>query len=223
MKLLSTIATLMLALALSGCANTANNKTDHDYSAFRASKPRSILVLTPKNQSPDIAASHSFVSQVTFPLAEAGYYVFPVAVVEETFKQNGLTQAEDINAVSLAKLHSIFGADAVLYLTVTDYGTSYQVINSDTRVSATARLVDARNGKALWNGSATASSNEAQSNSNNSLLGILITAAVSQISDTVFDKAHDVSAITSTRLLAAGKPGGLLYGPRSPQYGKQGL
>lgn len=39
----------------------------------------------------------------TLPLAEAGYYVLPVAMVEETFQQNGLTNANDIRAVSLPK------------------------------------------------------------------------------------------------------------------------
>lgn len=209
---------LGMALLLSGCAT--KDKTNHDYGAFKESKPRSILVLLPKNESPDISASHSFISEVTFPLAEAGYYVFPVALVEETFKQNGLTHADEMNAVSLVKLHQIFGADAVLYLNITDYGTSYQVIASDTRVTASARLVDARSAKTLWSGTATASSQEQKNNSGGGILAILISAAITQISDTTFDKAHEVAAVTSVRLLAAGKPGGMLYGPRSPEYGK---
>jgi hypothetical protein len=218
MKTLLVIFSLGMTLLLSGCAT--KDKTNHDYAAFKESKPRSILVLLPKNKSPDINASHSFISEVTFPLAEAGYYVFPVAVVEETFKQNGLIHADEMNTASLAKLHQIFGADAVLYLNITEYGTSYQVIASDTRVTASARLVDARNAKTLWSGSATASSNEQQNNSGSGILSTLITAAITQISNTAFDKAHDVAAVTSVRLLAAGKPGGMLYGPRSPEYGK---
>lgn len=221
MKSLLVIFSLGMALLLSGCAT--KGKADHDYTAFKESKPRSILVLLPKNESPDINASHSFISEVTFPLSEAGYYVFPVAVVEETFKQNGLTHADDINSVSLAKLHQIFGADAVLYLNITDYGTSYQVISSDTKVTASARLVDARTAKTLWSGSATASSNEGKQNSGGGIWGILISAAITQISDTTFDKSHEVAAVTSVRLLAAGGSGGMLYGPRSPKYGKTGL
>lgn len=206
---------------LGGCSSGKHQATD--YSAFRESKPRSILVLPPKNQSPDIGASHSFLSEVTMPLAESGYYVFPVAVVEETFKQNGVTNPDDMSAVPLAKVREIFDADAVLYITVTDYGTSYQVVNSDTRVTATARLVDLRTGKQLWSGGATASSNEGQNNNGGGLLGILITAAVTQIANTVTDRAHDIAGVTSNRMLSAGASGGLLYGPRSPQYGKTAL
>ncbi|MFZ1872847.1 DUF799 domain-containing protein [Serratia sp. D1N4] len=211
--LLAAVAVLLLA----GCAK----KAPYDYAAFHASKPKSILVLPPISQSPDIKASHSVLSSATLPLAEAGYYVLPVAVVEETFQQNGLTNANDIRAVSTQKLHKIFGADAVLYLDVTQYGTSYIVIDSETRVTVNAKLVDLRTGKQLWAGSATASSNENNNNSGGGLVGMLITAAVAQVVNTISDKGYDIGAITNTRLLAAGQDGGILYGPRSPKYANQ--
>lgn len=220
MKGISALLTLALTLIVTGC--TTNKTPPADYSAFRESKPRSILVLPPKNESPEVNASHGFLSTVTLPLAESGYYVFPVAVVEETFKQNGATNPQDISAIPLKKLHDIFGADAVMYITLTQYGTSYQVISSDTRVSAAARLVDLRTGKELWTGIATASSNESQSNNGGSLLGMLITAAVTQIAHSATDKSWDVAQVASARLFSAG-PGGLLYGPRSPKYGQTAL
>ncbi|WP_454877709.1 DUF799 domain-containing protein [Serratia inhibens] len=212
--LFSVIATLLLT----GCTKQA----PYDYAAFHESKPKSILVLPPVNHSPDVKASHSVLSTTTLPLAEAGYYVFPVAVVEETFQQNGLTNANDIRTVSIQKLHSIFGADAVLYLDVTQYGTSYMVINSETRVTVNAKLVDLRNGKQLWAGVASASSNENNNNSSGGLLGMVISAAVAQIVDTISDKGFDIGAIANTRLLSAtGGNGAILYGPRSPHYAGQ--
>lgn len=107
-----------------------------------------------------------------------------------------------------------------MYITIKDYGTSYQVVNSDTRVTATARLVDLRSDKELWKGGATASTNEGQNNSGGGLLGILITAAVTQIANSATEKAHDIAGITSVRMFDAGANGGLLYGPRSPKYGQ---
>ncbi|WP_145542018.1 DUF799 domain-containing protein [Yersinia alsatica] len=216
MKSIFAICAVMMALLLTGCAKPIQQQ---DYSAFKQSKPKSILVLLPQNQSPEVAASHGMLSQVTYPLAEAGYYVLPVAVVEETFKQNGMTNAGDIHAVSPAKLHKIFGADAVLYITVLQYGTSYQIITSDTRVTANAKLVDLRTGKLLWSGSATASSNEGD-NSSGGVIDMLVQAAVTQISNTLTDHSHDIAGVTSTRMLTAGTPNGILYGPRSPNYGK---
>lgn len=217
MKRVLTFLSVTAILLLSGCAK----QTPYDYAAFHESKPKSILVLPPMNQSPDVKASHSVLASATLPLAEAGYYVMPVAVVEETFLQNGLTNANDIRAVSPKKLHQIFGADTVLYLDVTQYGTSYMVISSETRVTVAARLVDLRNGKQLWAGTATASSNEGNNNSGG-LLGMVISAAISQIADTISDKGFDIGAIANTRLLSAtGQNGAILYGLRSPHYASQ--
>lgn len=215
MRYLKLAASLLAAMLLSGCVSP---KTV-DYSAFKESKPRSILVMPPVNESPDVNATYSLFSQVTFPLAEAGYYVLPVALVDETFKQNGLTNANDIQETSPAKLREIFGADAAMYVKVTQYGTSYMVIASQTVVTATAKLVDLRSGTTLWTGTATASSDEGNNNGGGGLIGLLITAAVKQIINSSTDAGHPIAGITSQRLLSAGQPAGLLYGPRSPRYG----
>ncbi|GKX57537.1 lipoprotein [Leminorella grimontii] len=206
---------VIAALLLSGCVQ----KKTYDYTAFRQSQPKSILVLLPTNESPEVNAGYGVLSQVTLPLAEAGYYVFPVALVENTFKQNGVSNAAEMHAVSPQKLREIFGADAVLYMNVTDYGSSYMVIASDTRVTVSGRLIDIRNGQQLWSGSATASTNENNSGGGN-IFGMLISAAINQIGNTLMDKSYDMAGIADARLLSAGRPGGILYGPRSPKYGK---
>lgn len=212
------VGTLLLILSglLAGCATPPS----YDYTAFRQQRPTSILVLPPQNHSPDIKASYSLLSQVTYPLAESGYYVFPVAVVDETFRQNGLANPGDIHAVNPAKLRQIFGADAALYLDVQQYGTTYMILSSDTVVSVEGKLVDLRTGQVLWTGSASASSNEQRSSSGGGLAGMLIQAMIDQVANTLSDKGHEIAGITSSRLLFAGRPGGLLYGPRSPKYGK---
>jgi hypothetical protein len=206
----------LLALAvLGGCVSP---KTV-DYSAYKQSRPKTILVLPPLNNSPDVKASYSLLSQVTYPLAEAGYYVLPIALVDETFRQNGLTTPADIHQAPANKLQEIFGADAALYITVTDYGTRYMIINSETVVTASAKLVDLKSGTTLWTGSARASSEEGGNNSGGGLIGILITAAVKQVINSSTDAGHPIAGVTSARLLSAGQPAGLLYGPRSPKYG----
>ena len=218
MNIRTTLSIAALTALLGACANPS---APFDYSAFKQSQPKSILVLPPLNESPDVNAVNGMLSQTTLPLSEAGYYVFPVAVVRQTFRQNGLENPADIHAVQLNKLHDIFGADAVLYIKVKQYGTSYQVIASDTRVTAEAILVDGRSGQQLWKGSATASSTEGQSN--NSLLGALIQAAIQQVVDNLGDKSHRIAGITSSRLLSGGQRNGILYGPRSPKYQQDGV
>lgn len=207
----------LAALLLGGCAAPAK----YDYSAFKESRPASILVLPPLNGSPDIKATYSMLAQTTWPLAESGYYVLPVTLVDETFRQNGLQTPADIHELPAAKLREIFGADTALYIHVKQYGTSYMVVSSETRVTAEARLVDLRNGRTLWTGSATASSAEGDNNSGG-LIGMLVKAVINQIADSLSNRAHGIAAITAYRLLAAGRPNGILYGPRSPMYMKDG-
>lgn len=209
------LALLAVAGLAAGCAAPPKNV---DYAAFKESKPRSILVLPPLNESPDVTATYSMLSQVSYPLAEAGYYVLPVALVDETFRQNGLTTPGDIHAVPPPKLRDIFGADAALYITVTDYGTKFQVVNSATVVSAKAKLVDLRTGGTLWTGAASAS-NSQSGNAGGGLVGMLVAAAVAQVINSVSDASYSVAGATSQKLLSAGSPGGILYGPRSARYG----
>ena len=212
------LATLLACGLLAACATPPR----FDYTAFRESRPASILILPPVNSSPDVGATYSLLSQTTAPLAESGYYVLPVTLVDETFRQNGLDTPAEIHQVGLPKLREIFGADAALYIDIKQYGTTYAVIVAETRVTAEGRLVDLRSGKVLWTGSATASSNEGNNNSNGGLVGLLVQALITQIADTLSNRGHQIAGIASHRLLAAGRPNGILYGPRSPLYLKDG-
>ncbi|MFN4267160.1 MAG: DUF799 domain-containing protein [Aquabacterium sp.] len=210
-------ALAIMATLLAGCATPPPQK---DYSAFKQAKPASILVLPPVNLSPDVNATFSMLSHATLPLAESGYYVMPVALVNETFKQNGLANPPEMHEAPLSKLREIFGADAAMYIQVTRYGTTYTVLNSAAVVSASARLVDLRTGTELWTGTATASN--ADNNNQGGLAGMLISALVKQVMNNLTDASHSVANVTSMQLLSAGRPNGLLYGPRSPKYGQEG-
>jgi len=214
--MLRRLSIFALTLLLAACAAPRH---DIDYSAFRASKPASILVLPPLNTSVEPEAVAAVLAQATRPLAESGYYVVPVAAMYETFLQNGLSQAEDIHQLPADKLRDIFGADAALYMTVNEYGASYAVLLSTVKVSLSATLVDLRTGARLWSGAKILQ----QSNNSNSgsLLGMLISAAVNQVVNDLSDASYALTGTVSQQLLGAGSPGGILYGPRSPHYAQQ--
>lgn len=204
-------------LLLQGCATPSK---PYDYTAYKEAKPASILVLPPVNGTPEVQATPSVMAQLTQPLAESGYYVLPVSLVDETLKSNGMHTADDAHQIPAAKLREIFGADAGLYVKVTRYGTVYKVLNSETAVTLEARLVDLRNGRLLWEGSAGASSAEQSNSSQGGLVGMLVKAVVDQIVAASTDLSHPMAGMASQRLLTAGRPNGLLVGPRSPHYGK---
>lgn len=209
------LAGFALLTLLGGCTST---KGPGPYeAAFRQYHPRSIVVLPPLNNTNDLRATYSLMSSATAPLAESGYYVFPVAIVDQTFKENGLTQPAEMHQASPAKLNEIFGADAALYLTVTQYGARSALLGGDITVQVEGVLIDTRTGSKLWEGKASASDAENKQNQNNSLLGLLISGILSNVVNTLSDPGYRVGRIANARLLSAGS-GGLLYGPRSPKY-----
>ena len=217
-QLFSKLAISLCAVFLmAGCAT----KTPYDYSAYKASRPRSILVLPPVNNSPEVTATYSVMSFVTKPLSEAGYYVMPVGMVAQAFKENGLTQPTDMHQTAPEKLREIFGADAALYITVTKFGSTYTVLNSETLVRVEGKLMDLKSGATLWQGSAQATSAEAQQQQQGGLAGLLISAIIKQVMASTFDESHKYSGVATERLLTPNAPqNGLLYGPRSPNFGK---
>ncbi len=197
----------LLALVFSGCATTLPPK---DYTELRRSNPHSILVLPPLNETTDVGATYSLLTTTTQPLAELGYYVFPVAMVDRYFKENGLNLSGEMHQVPLDKLREVFGADAVLYITIQEFGSKYQVLASNTIVRAKAHLADCRTGVTLWEGSAQVVYS-GQSG--------LLEAVVTQIMNKFIDQSHGVAAMASVQLFLS--PGqGLLKGPRHPEYGK---
>lgn len=210
------LAALSLAAVLAGCATQQHSSID--YSALRAAKPATMLVLPPLNDSPDVKATATVWAHATRPLAEAGYYVLPVTLVNETFRQNGVTTSHDAHQIPYAKLHEYFGADAGVYIKVKRYGTSYAVISTQTRVDVEAEVVDLRTGQSLWKGSAFSTSGE--QSSGGSVAAILVSALVSQVVSTTTDAAANHAVIANARLFSPLRRDGLLPGPRSPQYGQ---
>ena len=212
--LASAAAALML---LTGCSTPPKPV---DYTAFLQAKPSTLLVMPPLNESPDVKATPSLWSHATLPLAEVGYYVLPVTLVDETLRQNGVTTAADAHAIARDKLRDYFGADAAVYITVRRYGTTYAVLVSDTTVVAEARIVDLRSGELLWAGSAQASSAENSQQNQGGLVGLLVAAVAKQIVDTATDAAYNYAGVASGRLFGGPRYNGVLPGPRSPSKGQ---
>ena len=209
-------AVLGLAI-LGGCATKV---PPYDYAAFMKAKPATLLVMPPVNESPEVNATSGVWSHATLPLSEAGYYVLPVTLVDETFRQNGVFSANDAQDIPSAKLREFFGADAAVYMKIKKYGTSYAVLASETRVEVEARIVDLRSGELLWQGKAVATSAEEQQQSQGGLVGLLVTAIVKQIIGTATDASYKYAGVANQRLLGAPRYNGVLPGPRSPNYGK---
>ena len=199
----------LLTGLLGGCQTTSEPE---DTSAFEELMPRSILVLPPTNESVEVNASYSYLTTMTRPLAEKGFYVFPVALVDVLMKENGLPQPEDMHTVSLEKIDEVFGADAVMYVHIKEFGQKFELLKSVTRVEAEARLVDVASGTELWRDDVKV----AQSNNSNNqygLLGALVEAAVAQVVSEKADNTHPAARVANQQLVNS-----MLLGPLHPGF-----
>ncbi|NUE67329.1 GNA1162 family protein [Snodgrassella sp. ESL0253] len=220
MRLRQLLLPLSIIALLSACASNHHRVQPRDYSKFQQSNPHSILVMLPTNSSVDVKAPYAVMAQTTQPLAESGYYVFPVALVHETFKDNGLNDGAEIQAADLKKIRQVYNPDAILYLNVEDYGTKYKVISSVTTVTVNAKLVDAKDGSVIWTGRKNITVDSSNNSNNNGLFSLMVNAVITQISDKVSDRAYKIAGVVDTDLLSAQERDGILYGPYSPKYKK---
>jgi hypothetical protein len=177
--------------------------------------PRSILVLPPLNESTNVNAPYVYLSTVSRPLAECGYYVFPVAVIDALMKENGLPDAGEMHKVPLNKIKEVIGDDAVLYVTIEDWGQKYQVVSSTTVVKARAKLVDVATGVTLWTG--TEQMSQGSGGGEKGTIGMLVAALVTQVVASMTDPTHDISR-QATSAMVFNQSNGLPLGPRHPQY-----
>ena len=205
-KQLSVISVMAMLLLASGCAV----KGPYDYTALKAAKPRSIVVIPPQNNTVEVNAPYIYLSTISKPLAEKGYYVFPVSVIDHFLKENGLPTPAEMNSVPLDKIREHIGADAVLYVSIEDWGQKYNVISSNAVVSIGLRLVDTRSGELLWD--AKSSAVYKPDNSGGGLAGLLIGAIVNQVAGSLVDNTPELSRTANNTAIYA-RNQGLLNGP----------
>jgi hypothetical protein len=191
-------------MLLSGCA-----VKPYDYTAFNASKPKSILVIPPTSDSTDINSTYTFLSTISKPLAERGYYVFPVAVIDTLMKENGLPTPGEMNNVPLEKIRAVTGADAVMYVNINQWGQKFQLISSVTIIDSDVRLVDSSTGTLLWE--AKIQAQQGSSDGGGGIAGAIIGAIAEQIASAIVDKTYGLSAQTNM-LIVSNKTNGIPQG-----------
>lgn len=139
------VALATVGFALGGCAPAPK-----DYTDFKAESPHSILVVPVVNRSTQVDAPDDFLVTLPIPLAERGYYVFPVNMVKRTMEDDGLSDADMVANADPVKLAQLFGADAVLYATIDEWDSRYILVSTTTTVKIDYALKSGKTGKTLW-------------------------------------------------------------------------
>ncbi|KFC75766.1 MULTISPECIES: DUF799 domain-containing protein [Massilia] len=174
MKSIKALIALVAALLVTGCAAPVA-KTD--LSAFQSAKPRSILVVPAVNKSLDVDAPNYLLTTLSLPLAEKGFYVFPVHTAKTVLEQEGFYEGEVVHQQQPEALAKLFGADAVLYVTINRWDAQYAVFATTVTVNFDYRMVS-KDGIELWSANKQMQYTPQNQNTGHPL-GNLIAAAVS--------------------------------------------
>ncbi len=140
---------LSLMILLSACGPKYTTKKDAFPNMYEE-RPLSILVLPPINMTTAADAKEYYATTIAEPLSFAGYYIYPIEVTTDILKNEGLYDTEVLGGLSPEKFKQFFGADAVLYIKILKWNTSYYVIGGNVTVSVDFLLKSTTTGKDLW-------------------------------------------------------------------------
>jgi len=168
---------ITLVILISGCATVPKK----DYTRFNQSPPRSILIVPVVNKSVDVDAPNYFLSTIPIPVAEQGYYVFPVNMVKRILEDNGLSDADMVHKAPAQKLADLFGADAILYISINRWDARYILLSTTITVDLTYVLKDGKTGDTLWIDSRQIQYSPSGSSSGNPLADLIVDMAIAAV------------------------------------------
>lgn len=169
---------LLACAALAGCATGVS--VNDQPSRLEVAAPRSILIVPVENQSLNVDAPNYLLSTLTIPLAEKGYYVFPVNTVKVVLEQEGLYEPERVRQVTPTQLANMFGADAVLYAKISRWDAQYAVLATTVTVALDYRLVS-KTGEELWTAHKQVRYQPQNQNSGNPLADLIVAAVAAAV------------------------------------------
>ncbi len=193
-KVLLMVSLVVLA---SGCASVPKK----DYTKFNSAAPRSILVIPVTNRSVNVDAPDYFLSTLAVPLAEHGYYVFPVHMVKRILEDDGLSDADLVHSSPTEKLAALFGADAVLYVEIERWDARYILLSTTVTVQLKYVIKEGKTGEVLWEDLRLLQYAPQTSSSGNPLADLLVmavTAAVEKAAPNYMPLARQANAMTFT-------------------------
>ena len=141
------IILILSLIIINGCAIITKGEA---FPKMYKEKPVSILVLPPINESTAADAKEYYSTTIAEPLSFVGYYVFPIEIVNEVLKQEGIYDTELIVNLDASKFKEYFGADAVLFTKIIAWNTSYYVMGGNVKVHIAFDLVSTKTGETLW-------------------------------------------------------------------------
>jgi len=187
--ILRCIAVAAFGVLLSGCGAATQSLTKGAaFPKMYEEQPRSLLILPPMNESTDAEAKDYYMTTAETPFAMMGYYTFPVEMVSDIMKQEGVYDTELLYNLPMDKFAEYFGADAVLLTKIKKWDVSYMVVASNLTVSIEAKIVSTKTSQVLWAHTGTVVVDlGGGNNSGGGLAGLIVNAVATAVNTAAAD------------------------------------
>ncbi|MBM7071839.1 DUF799 family lipoprotein [Shewanella sp. 202IG2-18] len=166
---------LVMALFLTGCQAPKYITKEEAFPKVYNEKPVSVLVVPAINNTTAADAINLYSTTVAYPLAEAGYYVLSVPYTQKFLAREGISDGAQAAQVPLDKYKELFGVDTVLFVTLKQWDTNYNVLAGNVTVSAKIELFSTQSKQRVWFYDSTIVY-DTSGNTGNGLLNLIATA-----------------------------------------------
>jgi hypothetical protein len=136
-------------VTLSACAPKCLKKCEA-FPKMYNERPLAILVLPPINETTAADAKEYYATTVAEPLSFAGYYVYPIEVISDILKNEGVYDTETLVSADPRKFKEYFGADGVMYIWLKKWDTAYYVVGGNVSVGVRCLLKSTTSAETLW-------------------------------------------------------------------------
>ncbi|WP_434928032.1 GNA1162 family protein [Shewanella sp. HL-SH8] len=178
------LLSLLFILFFTGCTSTTTTKEAAFPSMYGDTNRQTILIVPVINETTAAEAVDFLNATVAQPLANKGYYVLSIPIVNHLFKDAGVIDGSQLKGVPMASYKEKFGADSVLFIKLTNWETNYLVIAGNVTVGMEYVLMSTTTNEIIWSYKNTFAINTSSS-SGNLIADIIVTAVSTAATDYV--------------------------------------
>ena len=202
----------LTAVLMTGCASHQEITKGEAFPKMYEEDPRSILVLPAMNESTAADAKDYYATTIEMPIAQTGYYVFPMEMVSDVLKQEGVYDTELLYSLPPEKFYDYFGADVVMFTKIKKWDVAYAVVASSLTVTIESEAYSTKTGEKLWSYDGSITVDLSGGNSGGSLAGLLVQAVATAVNTAAADYV-EYARVANARLFFA-----LPAGPYHPMH-----
>jgi hypothetical protein len=180
------IVPFLFIILLIGCTGAQFETKKEAFPAmYDDRQPLSIVVVPAINNTTAVEASNYFNVTITEPLSNFGYYTMPVEIVRDIFLKEGVVDSTMIKGLPASIFRKNFGADAVLFVTINKWDTTYAVLAANVVVDLEYVMLSTDTNEIIWQYSASQVVDTTADATGFILMDILSTAVKTAVTDYV--------------------------------------